>query len=241
MRCETLGNIGNLESGALIPIDYIDGLTTATLTDVLIPGENEESTEHLRQKYYNNLDSSAFGGNIQDYVEKTLAIDGVGGVKVYPVQDGGGTVKLVVLNSQYQKPSETLIDKVQTTIDPLQNQGGLGIAPLYHTVTVVGVGTTTVDIDTHVTFMAGWDWAALLPYVQAAIDQYFTELAREWDSVEWRFDPLATLIVRISQIETRILNLTGVLDVANTTLNGVAANFMLGVDDIPIRGSVNNE
>ena len=44
MECET-PEIGNQKLGTLIPIDYIDGLTTAELTAVLIPGEDEEDTE----------------------------------------------------------------------------------------------------------------------------------------------------------------------------------------------------
>jgi uncharacterized phage protein gp47/JayE len=241
LQCETPGNLGNLESGALIPIEYIEGLTFARLTDVLIPGEDEENTEHLRQRYYNSLNALAFGGNVQDYFEKVTSLDGVGGVKVYPVWNGGGTVKLVILNSQFQVPSETLIDAVQTAIDPIPNQGlGIGIAPIGHTVTVEGVTAETIDVATHITFAAGYDWEMLLPTIQAAIDGYFTELSQGWDSVDWRLDLSATLIIRVSQIETRLLALPGILDIADTTLNGAAANFTLGVDSIPQRGTVAN-
>lgn len=36
-RCETAGTIGNKESGTLIPINYIQGLGRAILSDILIP------------------------------------------------------------------------------------------------------------------------------------------------------------------------------------------------------------
>lgn len=241
LQCETAGNIGNMESGTLIPIEYVDGLTDARLTEILIPGEDEEETEHLRQRYFNSLNALAYGGNVQDYVEKTVAIGGVGGLKVYPVWDGGGTVKLVILNSQFQIPSDTLINAVQTAIDPIPNQGlGLGIAPIGHTVTVEGVTGETVDITTHMTFAAGYDWEMLLPYIKQAIDDYFTELSEGWDKVNWRLEPTATLVVRISQIETRLLGVTGVLDIADTMLNGETTNFTLNVDSIPQRGTVTN-
>lgn len=42
------GIIGNQYLGQMIPIEYIDGLETATLTEILIPGEDEEDTEVLR-------------------------------------------------------------------------------------------------------------------------------------------------------------------------------------------------
>jgi uncharacterized phage protein gp47/JayE len=230
MECETAGEAGNAESGALIPIDYVDGLQTATLTDVLIPAEDDESAEHLRQRYYDSLDSQAFGGNVADYKEKTLALDGVGGVKVYPAWDGGGTVKLVILSSQFRKPTPTLVDMVQTAIDPTGNQGaGLGLAPIGHVVTVAGADEAAVDVTTRVTFEQGWDWGSTLPYMQEAIDRYFASLAEGWQDSN-------AIVVRISQIETRLLGLTGILDVRDTTLNGEAENLEIAPDGIPTRG-----
>ena len=234
LQCETAGYDGNVESGALIPIEYIEGLETATLTDVLVPGEDEEDTEHLRQRYYDSLNSQAFGGNITDYKEKTNSLDGVGGVKVYPVWNGGGTVKLVIINSDFEKPSEVLVNSVQTIIDPTQNQGnGVGIAPIGHIVTVLGCNETVVNVATRITFQEGWNWEALKPYAEQAIDDYFKELASDWASLD-------NIIVRISQIEIRLLNLTGVLDIADTTLNGVAHNLTVEADNIPKRGNVTN-
>ena len=144
LQCETIGVEGNRHFGTLIPIEYIRGLESAELTELLIPGEDEEDTEEFRQRYFDSLDPQSFGGNIADYKQKVKSIQGVGGVKVYPVWNGGGTVKLVVLDSEYKKPTTELIDLVQTTIDPIQNQGtGLGLAPVGHVVTVTGVEETT--------------------------------------------------------------------------------------------------
>jgi uncharacterized phage protein gp47/JayE len=105
---------------------------------------------------------------------------------------------------------------------------------------VEGVTEQTVNVTTHLTFETGWSWGAVEPYVKGTIDNYFTELAEGWDKVYWRNDPSATLIVRVSQIEARILNLTGILDVQNTSLNGSAVNVTLGVNAIPVRGTVTN-
>ena len=234
MQCETSGVVGNAESGSLIPIDYIDGLQTALLTDILIPGQDEEDVEHLRQRYFNSFDSQAFGGNIADYKEKINAIEGVGGVKIYRAWNGGGTVKAVIIDSTYSKPSSVLVDKVQTLIDPVENHGeGLGIAPIGHIVTIAGCGETSVNVQTHITLRNDWTWASIEPNVQTAIDDYFKELAKGWEEAD-------NLIVRISQIETRLLDLEGVLDIADTLLNGVAANLSIDKDNVPVRGTVTN-
>ena len=234
MQCETPGYQGNVESGNLIPIEYIEGLERGTLSDVLIPGEDEEDTEHLRQRYFATLNSQAFGGNVTDYKEKVQALDGVGGVKVYPVWNGGGTVKLVLVDATYGKPSHTLVAAVQEAIDPLEHRGrGMGIAPIGHQVTAVACGETEINIQSSITLQEGWSWEDVLPYVQTAVDTYFTELGETWAQTE-------NLIVRISQIETRLLDLTVVLDITETTLNGAGQNLTLVGDNIPVRGSIIN-
>ena len=82
VQCETAGTAGNKKMGSMIPMEYIAGLETATLTDVLIPGEDEEDTEVLRQRYYDSFGQFSFGGNRADYLEKVKSNQGVGGVKL---------------------------------------------------------------------------------------------------------------------------------------------------------------
>ena len=239
LKCVTPGEVGNRRSGDLVPVDFIDGLEWARLVALLVPGQNMESVDHLRSRYFESIDHLAFGGNVADYKEKVNRLPGVGGCKVYPVWDGGGTVKIVFINTMFQVPSGDLVDDVQTAIDPVQNQGvGLGLAPIGHVVTVLPVDETKIDVETSLSYRAGWDWNDVKPYVEEAIDNYFHELSSEWDAVDWELDPDATLIVRISYIETRLLRVEGVVDVSGTKLNGAAENLTIPVDSIPVRGIV---
>ena len=225
MVCETAGSLPNAVTGQLIPIDYVEGLEMATLTAILIPGEDEETDDDLRTRYFETLVSQAYGGNITDYRQKTNAIEGVGGVKVTPVWNGGGTVKLTVIASDYTVPTTTLIAKVQKEMD--------AIAPIGHIVTVDGVTSKEIRIETLITYQSGWNWKTSGAYIEKAIDSYFLELAKNWESAE-------QLVVRISQIETRILDCAGVIDIANTKINGKAENCMLEEHAIPVRGSVSD-
>jgi uncharacterized phage protein gp47/JayE len=88
ITCETPGEAGNDYGATVIPIEYIEGLETCTVTALLIPGEDEEDTEVFRQRYFDSLNAQAFGGNRIDYIEKVNAIPGVGGVKVYRAWNG---------------------------------------------------------------------------------------------------------------------------------------------------------
>ena len=233
MQCETAGADGNTNFGQMIPIDYIEGLETAELTEILIPGEDEEDTEVFRERYLKSFELQAFGGNVADYKQTTESIEGVGGVKVVPTWNGGGTVKLTIIDSAFGVPTDDLIAFVQNTIDPVSHSGeGVGLAPIGHTVTVFGVTGKAIDIVTNITYQAGWSWDSAKSYILNAIDLYLKELSKAWDENE-------ALTIRISQLEARILACEGVLDVSGTTLNGSASNITLDVNEIPIRGSVN--
>ena len=230
LRCETPGTIGNISSGLLLPVDVINGLESARIMELLIPGEDEEETEAFRARYFRSFRTQAFGGNVADYIEKVTAIQGVGGCKVYPIWDGGGTVKVCIINSDHGTPSAVLLDDVQTRVDPTQNEGeGLGIAPIGHVVTVTGVESVPINISTTITYQGSWAWEDVELRVFAVIDEYLKELARSWAEE-------SSLVVRVSQIESRLLNITGILDITGTTINQSDGNFVLPQDTIPVRG-----
>lgn len=237
LQCETAGSAPNGSIGTLVPIDYIEGLTSAEITEILIPGDDEEDTEVFRSRYFDTLDAQAFGGNRADYKAKVLSLDGVGGVKIYRATDvegdeSGGNVKLVILNSEYEQPSDTLVEAVQTAIDPTQNSGdGVGLAPLWHFVNVSAVEETTINIATTITYQTGYSYSDVQSYVEAAIDAYLLSLAKTWQDE-------SNLVVRISQIEYALLGITGIVDITGTTINGNATNLQLDANAIPVRGTI---
>ena len=277
VRCESTGAIGNQYLGQMIPMEYIPGLETATLTEVLIPGEDDEDTESFRKRYFDSFKAQAFGGNQADYLEKVRSIEGVGDVKVTRIWNGdinpselipgeavtawynsilstlppqvaawltavytaavnkkltvGGTVLVTVVNSMdYGVASEVLLDKIQTELDPVQNAGeGVGLAPIGHVVNVKSAESVTINVITDVTFDAGYSWLNSKDAIESAIKEYLLELRKKWSDS-------TNTVVRISQIETRILGVKGVLDVSNTKINGTMENLVLSKYQIPILG-----
>lgn len=232
MECETAGEIGNKSFGELTSIEYIDKDLEGSLTELLIPAEDEESTESLRQRYLNSFDSTPYGGNMQDYKEKTKALDGVGGVVVVPVWNGGGTVKLIIIDSEYNVATPTLVAKVQEQIDPPPQGHGVGIAPIGHTVTVTTPEELTVDVEIKLTLNEGYSWSQIKAEVTNTLEKYFLELRQNWENGD--------LMVRIAQIENRIFNLEYVIDVGDTKLNGIANNLSVPSDKLPVLGGVVN-
>src|SRR5690606_13952733 len=110
LEAETPGTIGNEYFGDLLPIDYVDGLTSATLADVLIPGEDEESDEALYQRYREDINATRYGGNVDQHREWISAIPGVGRFRVQPLWSGRGTVRAIITGAHTQVPSQELFD-----------------------------------------------------------------------------------------------------------------------------------
>lgn len=231
LRCETTGTLGNGITGTLIPIDYIDGLETATISSILIPGENEEDTEALRQRYFDSFANNAFGGNKSDYIQKTNAIDGVGATKVTPVWQGGGTVLLTILDSEFNKASNTLIEKVQNEIDPSNDANGIGLAPIGHIVTVNTATEVKINITTTLTFDSDVSFRSVKSEIENVIKNYLLEIRKTWANNDEQ-------LVRLSQIENRILNIPSIIDIQNTKINGQESNLTITKYEIPVFESV---
>lgn len=101
VQCTTEGVEGNQQLGDVLPIDTADELNdleTATLTEVLVPGEDDEDVETLRERYFESFIERAFAGNKQSYLETVNAIDGVGSCKVIRQWKGGYNPSDMIVN-----------------------------------------------------------------------------------------------------------------------------------------------
>lgn len=238
MLCETAGEEGNRHFGSMIPIIYVPGLESCELVEVLVPGEDEEDTEVFRTRWRAAFNAMAFGGNRADYEAKIKGINGVGGVKCYRATNAagekvGGHVKCVVIASDYSRPSDVLINNIQTAIDPEVNHAeGIGLAPIGHEVTITAVETVLINVAVTIFFESGYRYEMIKSYIEKAVEEYLLELTKSWERSR------EGLVVRRSHIESAILEVQGVLDIMDTQLNGVEANIHLGTDEIPIRGEI---
>ena len=232
-KANQTGAIGNRYSGELVNMDFIENLNSATLGEVVIAGEDEEEDESLRLRYFNSFEKEAFGGNKRDYEEKIGSIEGVGVVKVYPTWAGGGTVKVRLLDAEHNVPSPELVQTVQELVDPIETSGeGLGIAPIGHKVTVEGAEEVEVQITTQLIFR-GIDWDNIKNEVTSVVEEYFKQLRSKWNEED--------IVVRISQIEARLLEIEGIIDVQGTKLNGSSTNLYLTDEQVPVLVGVTNE
>lgn len=243
LTADTPGTAGNDYSGPLLPITVIPGLTSAEMTDILTPGDDTETDGALRARLITALNDRPFGGNIASYRDAILAIDGVGAVQVYPTWNGGGTVKCSVLGSDWLPASQDLVNAVQTAADPPPNQGlGLGFAPIGAQVTVTAPEAVAINIGADLTLTPGTTLAQVQPQAEAALAAYLLELRKSWADNVGVSGLEYACGVYLARITAALVGITGVVNAANVTINGSAADLTLtetsALQQVPTPGEV---
>lgn len=244
LKCETAGVVGNEYSGTLTNITYVQSLAAATMSDLINPARDEETDDELRTRYFEMVNQKAFGGNIAQYDQELKEISSVGDVQIYPVWDGGGTVKLSIVDTQHHKCSEDFIAIVQNLIDPENASGvsgtGLGIAPIGHQVTVVTPTEYTANISATVVLMSGMSIGQVTTPIEEAIEVYFDSLRKNWGVSDEYND--YSLGIYISRITAAILTVPGVANVTNVKINGSSSDVTLTetatTQQLPVVGTV---
>lgn len=244
LECEHAGTEGNTYAGNLINITFIQGLATAIMSSLINPARDIETDDELRDRYFASVKNKPFGGNIAQYKTEILDIEGVGQVQVYPVWDGGGTVKCSILDPLLQPATPEFISVVQNKIDPENADGqqgdGLGLAPIDHVVTIDTPDEVTCNISTTVTVAPGTVLDTLIAPITAAISDYIDSVKRSWSEADDFNRYFVNLF--ISRINSAILNVGGVTNVSNTMINGQAQDLALVetglVQQLPKLGTV---
>lgn len=244
LEAEETGTRPNGYLGQILPVTPNDILSWAEIIEVVIPAKDDESDDHLRNRLLSNDSWIAYGGNIADYLDMLSKIPSVGSAQVYPVWNGGGTVKLVILDNELMPASVELLTQVKNEIDPPDSPGlGYGLAPIDHKVTVVSPEPVTVDISTKVEVDTQVDIETLKPKILAAIEDYFKLRRVAWSQINKTTGRGYALTIYRSQILAAIMKVTGVVNATIPILNGedddIALKFNNDLSQLPVIGEVN--
>lgn len=235
LECEEFGTIGNIESGKLV----FDGrgvtVISAEIIGVFSYGREAETADSLRNRYYDSFDALAFGGNKADYKEKCLSVSGIGGVQVRRAWNGGGTVKLVLVSSDYSSVSDDVVSDVQNLFDPIIDgvHTGEGIYSIIgHEVTACSAEETKINVISTIELEEGLAFSDIVDDIKEALKEYFSMSCHSWADN-------GKAVVRIGRIESVLTSVSGVVDAYDTTLNGTPSNIIFDGDNIPVIGTVN--
>ncbi|AYM03566.1 hypothetical protein D8911_11435 [Levilactobacillus brevis] len=243
LTADEVGTAANGYLGQILPVTPNDSLSWAEITAVTVPAKDSETDDHLRERLLSPDAYNAYGGNVADYLDMLSKISDVGAGQVYPTWQGGGTVKLVIVNNELRAASASLIDQVKKAIDPAEFVGqGYGLAPIGHAVTVVAPTEVKIAIESTVTTDSQASMASVEAQIKTGIESYFAKRREAWDDVDKVTGRGYSLTVYRSQILSEIMRVEGVINATLPTLNGaegdVVMTFNDDVSELPVVGEV---
>lgn len=234
--CETVGIIGNGYEGPITTIGFIDKLTVAQMTDILVAGTEDEDDTNLKARYIASLQQKPFAGNYAAYIEEISSYDGVGAIQIYPVWKGGGTVKISIIDSNYDPCSEVYIAEIQKKVCPIiddenadinDTDFGFGFAPIGAQVTIGTAEKFNINVSCSITLTNEVDIEQATLNIKTALETYFLELRKNWGKNKDIYAVKYGVNVILSQITASITTSEGVWDCQNVTINNGDSNITL--------------
>ncbi|MCX0290970.1 baseplate J/gp47 family protein [Lactobacillus kullabergensis] len=237
------GTAANSYIGQVLPVTSNDSLSWAEITEIVAPARDEETDDHLRDRLLRADDWIAYGGNITDYLAMLSKISEVGAGQVYPVWNGAGTVKLVIVDNNLMPASVELVKKVKNIIDPTDSESqGYGLAPIDHQVTVVAPTPLTVNISATVNIDGTHGVDIVKAKIKTAIEEYFKLLKQSWNTIDAKTGRGYSQTIYRSKILSQIMMVDGVINASVPTLNGADQDIALVFDNqtsqLPVLGEV---
>ena len=229
VRAYEAGASGNVQAGAItyMPVT-IAGIGAVTNDAPATGGYDAESDDDFRDRFYDDLQNPNNGSNQQAYVAMALSVPGVGRAKVIPQASGANTVEVCIVDAKMEPAGESLIQQVQTYIDPNKNGDGEGAAAIGAVCTVTSATVLTVSISASVTLAEGYSLLTVQDAAEADLRAYLREIAFQKE----------TTYLSYAQISRRLSAVDGVLDHTGLLVNGNAANLAVGARQTPVLGEV---
>jgi uncharacterized phage protein gp47/JayE len=216
---EVGGISGNVVASDIsLVLGNLSGVITVSNTSPFTGGVDDESDEDLVARYFEKVQKPATSGNTFEYQQWAKSVAGVGDAKVYPLWNGNGTVKVVLLDGNKRTPSAGVITATSDYI--------ASVRPIGATVTVVGATEVPITVSATLTLASGSTITSATSEFNAAMTDYLKSLAF--------VDP----IVRYSKIASILLDTPSVLDYSNLTVNGGTANVTIADGSVAVGGTV---
>lgn len=228
-QCIATGVVGNVPAGAINRLaEQMHGVSGVTNSDDFTGGAEREDDENLRMRTYFKIRYPATSGNVYHYQNWATSVSGVGAVKVFPLWNGPGTVKVSILDANGDPATEELIKEVQDYIDPYPQQHGGGQAPVGALVTVSTATPKVINVSASVEVSVSSDIETIKVEFTQALKDYFREVA-----YDEKTDSMS--VARVGLI---LFQVQGVVDYTNLTINGGTSSVLIGEEEVFQVGTV---
>lgn len=213
-----VGEFYNVSAGTITQqIVSISGLSTVT-NEAATGGTDPESDASLVTRLYAYLQKPASSGNVYHYEQWALEVDGVGAVKVVPLWDGAGTVKVLIVGPNKGPVDPTIVTNCAEHIEQYR--------PIGAEVTVISAEGAEINVTATVELESTTTKAIVQAELAKRLTEYLQAIA---------FDKYEVVYNRIAYM---LLDIDGVVDYSILTVNGGTDNITIDADQVPVAGTV---
>lgn len=214
-----IGDQYNVLAGTIntIPIE-LQGITSVANGENILGGAGRETDDEMVERILFRLRTPATSGNANHYKMWAMEIDGVGDAKVFPLDNGAGTVTVMPITSGKRSPDQGILTAVAANIEAKR--------PIGATVTVIAPTEVIVNVTATVRLRGG----ALLSDVVRSYEQLFQAYIK--GSV------LKLAAVDYYHALSLFYQVEGVEAVTACAINGGGVNIAIGEKEIQVAGTV---
>lgn len=234
VTCTTAGTIGNVPTGSeFILKPPLPGIRSIVDQGTTILGSDIEADETAWGRFDFKVKHPDTGGNKNDYIRWALEIAGVGRARCIPRWNGNGTVKVVIIDTDFQPASDTIVTNLQNYLDPGKTGLGDGKAPCGAQVTVIKATDIDINVSATVTYSAGYTSAMVKSKFTVALKNYLASIALLNDpGTNAPYNVIYTKIAALLSFTEGVANYSGL------TVNGGTADITVAIDAAPTVGTV---
>lgn len=247
VTCKITGTIGNLATGSeFILQPPIAGVTSITDTGTVDMAAERESLDESWERIVDKAENPDTGGNVHDY--ERWVVDGF--YKEYGVKignalvdmcwdkenghDGRGSVRVVVVGSNYEPVDEEIVADIKEYLDPKAWEGyGYGKAPGGAVVTVITGTSYPINVAATVTYEKNVDRNVVLQDFTKKVTEYIQSRVFNRDEDTKELMPIA-----YKKIAAILGTLSGVANYDDLTVNGGTIDISIAPYQIPMLGQV---
>lgn len=214
-----IGAAYNIAAGSIVNMyNSISGIRAVTNPQPAVGGADPESDADLVNRYYLYKRKPATSGNVYHYEQWALEVPGVGAVKVTPLENGPGTVGVLIVGQDKQPVDSEIVAACAQNIESNR--------PVGAGVTVKSAVALAINISATVTVTAETTPERVQEQFAAAVEAYLKSIA------------FVKYEVLYNQIAYQLLGIDGVEDYSGLTVNGGAGNVAVAADQVPVLGVV---
>lgn len=194
----------------------IEGFESATNEEAFKGGIDVETDDELKSRFQKVVSNPSTSGNKYHYEEWALEVDGVGKAYVYPLWNGNGTVKVMVVSNDNKPVDGSVVEAAKYHIEESM--------PIGCQLTVTTPTELAINISANIELLNGYT----VEDIKEAFNEKLLEYLKNVDN--------EVVYTKVFGILASVL---GVDDFNTLTVNGDTSNITVSVDRVPAIGTIN--